>query len=160
LLAPENGIYFHGSYAPDELDKIAALYDVAIIPSLWEEAYGFVGPELLSRGLPVIATNRGAMSEYVRHEINGLIFDPAEPGALSHALERVVVDSALRRRMSANAVQPSDATPTFHEHLNAMEAVYHEVISAVRSPAAIQTSPTVVLRGNEESCASSVPTIE
>ncbi len=36
-------------YAPAELDRLLDDIDVGIVPSVWEEAYGYVGIELLAR---------------------------------------------------------------------------------------------------------------
>ncbi len=49
-----------------ELDSVLDDVDVGIVPSIWEEAYGFVGPEFLAKGIPVIANAIGGMPEYTR----------------------------------------------------------------------------------------------
>lgn len=49
------GIELRGPYAPNEVDKVLDGVDVGLVPSIWEEAYGYVGMEFLAKGIPVIA---------------------------------------------------------------------------------------------------------
>ncbi len=127
--APSEGtIHFHGRYRADQLDSIAASFDAAIIPSIWEEAYAYVGPELLSRGLPVIASSHGAMKEYVRDGENGLVFDPDLPGSLVAALMKLTSDQGLRQRLTTGSRTPNEAIQDFQAHLTQVEALYRELL--------------------------------
>ena len=121
-------IHFHGSYRTEDLDSIVDAFDASIIPSIWEEPYGYVGPEMLSRGLPVIASNRGALPEYVHHGENGLLFDPDIPGSLEQALASFASDPGLRHRLKEKAMRPNPAILGFEEHLDQTEALYHELV--------------------------------
>jgi glycosyltransferase involved in cell wall biosynthesis len=134
---PERGIHAHGAYRPDDLDAILARFDVGVIPSLWEEAYAYVGPEMLSRGLPLIVSSRGAMTEYTRHEVNGLVFDPGIPGSLTGAMVRIAEDKDLRARLSEAAVRSGEGIQEFTPHLTAMENIYAELLSKASPPGAV-----------------------
>ena len=59
-----------------------------LLPIRWEEPFGMVMIEAMAMGTPVVALNRGAVSEIVRHGETGLVCqDPAElPEALSRVL--------------------------------------------------------------------------
>ena len=52
-------------FAPAELDAILDEVDVGLMPSVWEEAYGYAGVEFLAKGIPVIANAIGGMPDYV-----------------------------------------------------------------------------------------------
>lgn len=117
------GISFCGAFRPEQLDAIAREADALILPSVWPEAYGYVGPELLSRGVPVIASTVGAMKEYVEDGINGFLFNP-DSFSLLTLLERL-----CRDRKALGAVQTTTRAhkhrfPFFSEHCDSIEAIY------------------------------------
>jgi glycosyltransferase involved in cell wall biosynthesis len=131
LYGPEGpnspGIRRMGKYLDSDLDCIAETADFGILPSIWPEAYGYVGPEMLSRGLPVLASNIGAMPDYVVDESNGLLFDPALPESLARAVRRVLKDDELRNRLWHGAVRTPRRFLTISEHLDALVAIYSEL---------------------------------
>jgi glycosyltransferase involved in cell wall biosynthesis len=55
-----------------------------IMPIRWEEPFGMVMVEAMATGTPVVALNRGAVPELIRHGETGLICD--EPADLAPAL--------------------------------------------------------------------------
>ena len=122
------GIDCRGPYRDEDLDCILAEADFGILPSLWPEAFGYVGPEMLCRGLPVIASDRGAMPDYVRHESNGLLFDPKVPGALAEAIRRLANDSSLRQRLWTGAASGPRHFLTLEEHTDQLLALYRELL--------------------------------
>jgi glycosyltransferase involved in cell wall biosynthesis len=54
-------------------------------------------------GRPVVATAVGGLREAVEHERTGLLVPPRDPVALRAALERLLGDEALRRRLGEAA---------------------------------------------------------
>ena len=123
-------VFFHGAYKSTELDSILSTMDVGIIPSVWPEAYAYVGPEMLQRGIPLIVSSVGAMTEYVTHNVNGLHFDPNTPGDLARAMRSLVSDSDLLHRLRTNALASQLGIVSFADHIDAMEAIYAELCLA------------------------------
>ena len=76
--------------------------DVLVAPAV-DEPFGLTVPEAGSYGLPVVAARSGAFPELVEEEHTGLLFEPGDVAGLAHALERLVGDSALRRRLGEAA---------------------------------------------------------
>ena len=56
-------------------------------------------------GLPVIAGNTGGVPEAVKHGETGLLVDPENPAEIAAAIERLITDDDLRRRMGENGRQ-------------------------------------------------------
>jgi glycosyltransferase involved in cell wall biosynthesis len=54
-------------------------------------------------GVPVVATRSSGTTDIVRHRVDGLLVDQHEPAAFAAALEEVVGDEAMRRRLSEEA---------------------------------------------------------
>jgi glycosyltransferase involved in cell wall biosynthesis len=73
----------------------------ATLFTAFNEDWGLVILESMAAGKPTIALNRGGPREIVEHERNGLLSDPT-PGAFADAMVRLVNDSALYSRLSAN----------------------------------------------------------
>jgi glycosyltransferase involved in cell wall biosynthesis len=48
-----------------------------VVPSLWHEPFGMVAVEALACGTPVLASNRGGLSDIVSSGENGLLFEPS-----------------------------------------------------------------------------------
>lgn len=70
-----------------------------VVPSIWWEAFGLVAAEAMSRQLPVIATRTGGLGEVVDHDVNGLLIEPNNVGALSDAVRALWDDSTRRAAM-------------------------------------------------------------
>ncbi|MOA41976.1 Alpha-D-kanosaminyltransferase [compost metagenome] len=64
-----------------------------------QEASGTVYVEAQASGLPVVGTDVGGVSEMFRNGETGILVPPKNPQALTDALQRLVDDPALRRRM-------------------------------------------------------------
>jgi len=64
-----------------------------------QEASGTVYVEAQASGLPVIGTDVGGVSEMMRPGVTGLLVPPRDVPALRAALERLIDDPGLRRRM-------------------------------------------------------------
>ena len=70
---------------------------VFVLPS-FEEGFGLPALEAMAAGIPVVASNRGALPEVIGAA--GLLIDPEDTGALAAALERTISDDMLRQRLS------------------------------------------------------------
>jgi len=99
--------------------------DVALVPSLWPEAFGLAALEALATGCPVVASAAGGLLDVVQHEETGLLVPPGEPAALVDAVDRLLADRPLRERLgqAGRRLGRRFAMPT---HAAAVEAVYRE----------------------------------
>ena len=75
--------------------------DVHCQPNSAPEPFGLAFIEALYAGLPVVTTAIGGAREIVTDEC-GILVPPGEPGALEHALRRMVTDAAARQRLGAS----------------------------------------------------------
>jgi glycosyltransferase involved in cell wall biosynthesis len=90
---------FPNEMMASELDKI----DVLIVPSTWYENAPLVMYSALAAGIPVVASNLGGMAGIVRHEENGLLFEPGNPKDLAHQLGRLLDEPDLLATLEETA---------------------------------------------------------
>ena len=100
-------IRFAGIRMPKRLDADYRRADVLVVPSLYE-GYGMVVTEALARGLPLIATDGGALADTVPDDC-ALQVPAGDRDALTHAVETWLTDPALRARLAAAALAERDA---------------------------------------------------
>lgn len=94
-LSCADSVVFAG-YRKDARQLIACA-DVAVVPSLWEEAFGLSALEPMAAGVPVIASNVGGIPEVVADGETGLLVPPGDVEALADALCRLLADRPLRQ---------------------------------------------------------------
>jgi glycosyltransferase involved in cell wall biosynthesis len=97
-----DGVRFTGPLTRSELDRAYAAADLLVLPS-HAETYGMVVAEALARGMPVVATDVGGVSEALGHGEDGirpgLLVPPGDPAALAAALRVWLEDEELRDRL-------------------------------------------------------------
>lgn len=101
-LGVENRVRFLGLLADQQLAEIYRGALAAVFVSLCE---GFCLPaaEAMACGTAVVASNTSGLGEVVSDA--GLRVCPTEVGDITHALERVVSDSELRRNLKAKGLE-------------------------------------------------------
>jgi glycosyltransferase involved in cell wall biosynthesis len=95
----------NGSYHTEQLQQRMNRVDWCIVPSVWWEAFGLVISEAWMFGKPVICSNVGAMAERVTDEVDGLLFDMADPRALAAVMHRACTEDGLWQRLH-DAIRP------------------------------------------------------
>ena len=95
------------------------------------ETLGNVVLEAMASGLPVVAPAAGGVLEHMRHEQNGLLFEPDSRAALIAATARLLADPALAARLARGARAEAEATP-WAEVLDGLIARY-QALAAGRS---------------------------
>lgn len=91
-----------GEFAGDRAAEIMSELDVLVIPSRWHENSPNVILEAQAVGVPVVGAALGGIPELIRHEWNGLLFQPDNPQDLACQLQRLLDEPdllpQLRRR--------------------------------------------------------------
>ncbi len=67
------------------------------------EPFGRILVEAASVGCPIIATNSGGAPEIVAHRKTGLLYEPGRPDQLAAAIEEILDNTALRRKLRTAA---------------------------------------------------------
>ncbi|HXH06221.1 MAG TPA: glycosyltransferase [Vicinamibacterales bacterium] len=89
--------------------------------------------EAMATGLPVVATAVGGTPEAVVDGETGLLVPPRDPAALASALERLIADETLRRRMGAAGRARVEAHFSVERMVADTEALLDRVLARARA---------------------------
>lgn len=118
-------IRLRGQASREEVSQALASSDVLVAPSLWYENAPLVISEAFSMGLPVVASNVGALAEKVRHGVDGLLFPAGDAKALASTLIRLARDPVLLQILRAGIQN----TATREQHIDRMIEVYNSLLA-------------------------------
>jgi len=128
------GVELDELYERNELDAILDGVDVGIIPSIWEEAFGYVGLEMLAKGIPLIANPLGGIVEYAREGETAWLNRSCTGKGLAELMSKLIAEPALVVDMSRRVRdRRSELVTPMADHVEAIEAIYDEVCSAARA---------------------------
>jgi spore coat protein SA len=121
-------IRFVGYVEHENIHKFYNMADIFLFPIRWKEPFGLVLCEAAASGLPIISTKKGAVSEIISHNKNGLLL-PSRfgPRQLITALKRIVFDRNLRIRMSHRARETMVKHFTWEQSAKKVERLYNGV---------------------------------
>ncbi|WP_332739151.1 glycosyltransferase family 4 protein [Hydrogenophaga sp.] len=112
LAAPmADRVFWHGEVNAQALRAHYAAADVFVLASL-HEGYGMVITEALAHGLPVVASDAGALAQTLPPDA-GLQVPAGEVAPLQAALARMLSDAGLRVRLGAGARAAAGRLPTW-----------------------------------------------
>jgi glycosyltransferase involved in cell wall biosynthesis len=92
------GVHLGGILTGAELSTAYASADLFVFPST-TETFGNSLLEAMASGLACLTVRAGGIPEFARHEVNALMVDPHDTGALTAGLERLFADWELRGRL-------------------------------------------------------------
>lgn len=135
-------VHFHGRFAHDRLAELHAGFDVLVVPSVWQEAFGLTVREAQLAGTPVIGSDLAGIAEGIEHGVDGLLFGPGDEADLAAQLQRLIDEPELGPSLAAAA--PPIKTDAMEAE--EMEWRYRQVLSARGVPLAARAE-SASLRG-------------
>jgi len=122
-------VVWHGRYAPADLG--GAPIDVAVLPTLCAESYSFALDEAATLGVPVLATDLGALADRRTERME--LFPRGDARALAALLQGLMADPARR---ASRVRAPAPARITMGRHLAELLAIYERLAAEpARAPA-------------------------
>lgn len=95
---------YGGVLEPSEIAGVLCEHDLLLLPTYYKgECYPGIILEAFQCGLPVITTRWQFIPEVVQHEENGLLVEPRSVMELKAAIERLLADPSLYRRLCKGA---------------------------------------------------------
>lgn len=142
LLRGTGAVEIRGRFPEESKAEVFAEIDALLVPSIGLESFGLVAREALHHGVPVLASDRGALQELFLDGEAGALFPPEDPAALRGWIERLIADPGQLDRWAA-AIRPVKG---FDVHAEEIEEVYERVLTR-RSADRLDKTKTLVSRG-------------
>lgn len=111
-----------------DVPELLAQAGVYVQPSARPEPFGLALVEAMAAGLPCVATDAGGPRDIIDHGRTGLLVPRREPDALADALERLVSDPSLRRRLGAAAKEEAFSRFTAAREADRIESLYRRLL--------------------------------
>jgi len=124
-------VRFLGTVSDPELAALYHACDLFVLPSVTRaEAFGMVQIEAMACRKPVISTALPSGVPWVnQHARTGIIVPPGDPDALAVAIQTLIADPALRRRMGEAARERVLAEFTAGRMAERTLAIYRDVLN-------------------------------
>jgi glycosyltransferase involved in cell wall biosynthesis len=110
-----------------EMQRSCAL----VLPSIWYENMPMTLVESFMNGLPIIASNIGALAELVEDGVTGLLFTAGDANDLSKKMKWAIDHPELMLKMGGNARNKYLSTYCPEVNIKLLVDIYHEAISSI-----------------------------
>jgi len=115
---------YRGSYLYRDINKVLSEIDVGIVPSIWEEIFCAAGIEFLQAKIPVIASNKGGIYEWLKDKINGYFFNSQEPNDLFEKMNMFINNPNLISALQKNILP----WKTLADHTKEITNIYNKLL--------------------------------
>lgn len=130
--ALKGSIHWLGPLGLAEVRELVSAADIVFLPSLWENC-PYACLEAMAARRAIVSANQGGLPELIDNGRNGLLADSGDPASYVRAIERLIEDDALRRRLGAAARATIESR---HNHTTVAEQAVgvYRALAAGRSP--------------------------
>ncbi len=127
----KNKVMWMSEYKNQEIAKdVFSLIDALVTPSIWVENSPLVIHEAQQSRVAVITANTGGMGEYVKHEVNGLLYNHRVVEDLAAQMQRFVDNPDLANKLGRHGYLYSEDgnIPDITQHIVELEKIYKGLI--------------------------------
>jgi glycosyltransferase involved in cell wall biosynthesis len=151
---PALRVEFTGWISSTAVTSLFDSSDLLVVPSLWPEPFGLVGPEAGIRGLPAAAFATGGIPEWLTDGVNGALAASVSlaPEDLGNAIVRCLRDPTEYARMRRGAIELAKRFSP-ERHLGVLTEVIGEIsqqAAPLRPEPAARDSATTALSCHNE----------
>jgi glycosyltransferase involved in cell wall biosynthesis len=130
-LGVANDVTVTGFLVPEMIPSMIALSTVAVLPSLYEEL-GVVLLEFMLMRRPIVAHDVSGVSKLVQDGETGLLVAPCDPPTMADAIERLLDDPQLCRRLTDAAAPIPYRDYSLAAVGDQLESIYEHVMQEAR----------------------------
>lgn len=120
-----------GWLGSSDTERLLRRSDILVLPS-FSENLPMVILEAFAHGVAVISTPVGAVPEVIDHERNGLLVPVGDVAALSTAMERLISDRDLRKRLGSAARSDHAKRYEIGPYVTRLVAVWHQTLDELK----------------------------
>jgi glycosyltransferase involved in cell wall biosynthesis len=142
-------VQFRGFVAPHELQKFYVDASVFVVPSVWPEPFGMVGPEAMRYGLPVVAFDVGGIKEWLIHGENGFLAPWMDTSRFAARIEELLRNKEVGRRLGHNGRERVNRVYSAPHQVDTLEQIFMSVaVESKRNAAHVPRPNTERRQGN------------
>lgn len=124
LAGDNNSIVFTGPIPNSDLKLAYSFADLFVLSSLLEGC-PLALLEAMSFGKPIVATSVGLIPEVIQDRVNGILVPPSDSECLAKAIQEVLADDGLAKRIGANA--KASSTKLWTEFISQTKKIYGSI---------------------------------
>jgi glycosyltransferase involved in cell wall biosynthesis len=115
----------HPAYDYSDLKNVMGKFDILLVPSLWNETFGFTVLEALSYGIPVIVTENVGAKDLIVPKMNGDIVAP-DTESMKSAILDIIDNPEIINRMSKYILENTEIQDMSKHTLRMLELYTQE----------------------------------
>ena len=130
----QHRIEWLSEYDNRQITSVFESIDAIVVPSIWEENSPLVIHEALQARIPIITADVGGMSEYVQHEINGLLFKHRDMDDLASKMEFLIMNPKFANCIAKRGYIASKTgdIPSIDDHVQEIEKIYNQALEQIK----------------------------
>lgn len=127
-LGLEQTVFLKGKVPNKEVPGILNTFDIFCATSMLNsESFGVAVVEAMSMGVPVVVSDVDGFKEVVVDGQTGLIVPKGKIEQIAEALEQLVCDTELRKKLGASGRKRVEELYDFEKNVDTMEALYNDM---------------------------------
>jgi len=120
-------VEFLGEQSSKAVLRILDSIDILVLPS-YHENVPTVALEAMAKGIPVVASDVGAVSEVVIHENNGYLVRAGDTKSFAEYVRYLLENPSIRDKLGENGRTLVNEYYTFHKVAERAENLYREIL--------------------------------
>ena len=142
-------VQFRGFIPSDQLKDLYLETSVFVVPSVWPEPFGLVGPEAMRYGLPVVAFDAGGIPEWLTDGENGRLVPSMDTGRFAACIDELLSNKQLARETGLRGMERVNHTYDCARQVDILESLFERVLrkAARNAPAMVPDAIAYVLPG-------------
>ncbi|MCI9587741.1 MAG: polysaccharide pyruvyl transferase CsaB [Oscillospiraceae bacterium] len=110
-----------------DMDSFYQAIDINTLTSL-SETFPYALTEGARYALPTVSSRVGGVPYLIDHAVNGLMFQPKDPGALAKCLTELAEDEALRRQMGERLREKAAERFSLQKTVDTQLGIYEDIL--------------------------------
>jgi glycosyltransferase involved in cell wall biosynthesis len=128
-----DNVTFHGWKTHEEMQDQLGPGSVVVVPYLAHETFCYVVLEAMMAGSCVVASARGAIPEFIKDGVNGLLIHNPSAEAFRTSIQSLLDNPNRIRSLGANATEIANDVPTLADHTAAILNLYSSISKKKKS---------------------------
>ena len=121
--------YFYGQLSRIQLSRFWSLQHIGIFPSIFPEAFGIVGAEIMASGLVLISSGVGGSSELYKNGVSGLTFESNSSASITSIIQKLLNSPSRFADLASNASSYSLKYLNVQRSVNHIEYLFEKYLS-------------------------------